>query len=382
MVRGLQIHKGTPWEITTNQKRKWLKSYQELVEFYQKHGHSRVNTYQPKTKLASWTINQRKKYHLGKLSPEQIEQLEKVDFVWDASAYKAAKFNKQWMVNYQKLLDYKKEYGHININNRGIYQNIKLGQWLERQRNAKKLGKLTAGRIEQLEKIAFVWSTSSYYAVKKEKQWMVNYQKFLDYKKEFGHVNIENRAIYQNSKLGLWVSRQRKAKRLGKLLPEQIEKLENVGFAWDTSAYKPAYLNKYWMGYYQKLLDYKKEFGQINIKNRGVYQNSDLGRWVFRQKKAKKLGKLTAEQIEQLEKVDFAWDTNSFEAAKLIQQWMGYYQKLLDYKKEYGHVNIPAKEVYQNSKLGQWVSRQRKAKKLGKLKIDRLDLLEKIGFKF
>ena len=59
--------------------------------------------------------------------------------------------------------------------------------------------------------------------------------------------------------------------------------------------------------------------------------------------------------------------------------WMGMFEKLVEYKKEHKNTLVP---IYyeKDPKLGQWVSRQRKAYKNDKLLPKRLALLNSIDF--
>ncbi|MCK5876391.1 MAG: helicase associated domain-containing protein, partial [Candidatus Marithrix sp.] len=52
---------------------------------------------------------------------------------------------------------YKDKYGDCKVPNR-YYENKQLGNWVSRQRRAKKERKLSEERIQRLDAIGFVWN--------------------------------------------------------------------------------------------------------------------------------------------------------------------------------------------------------------------------------
>ena len=149
--------------------------------------------------------------------------------------------------------------------------------------------------------------------------------------------------------------------------------------------------DKSWCGYYQELLEFKKYYGHCNVPCK-YEANKQLGRWVDRQrqmyKHTKKGCNISEERIELLEKIGFEWDRKRRIAIKSTHYdklWCGYYQELLEFKKYYGHCNVPCK-YEANKQLGRWVDRQRQmykhTKKGCNISEERIELLEKIGFEW
>lgn len=58
-------------------------------------------------------------------------------------------------------------------------------------------------------------------------------------------------------------------------------------------------------------------------------------------------------------------------------EWERRFEQLVEYIKAYGTAKVPQKE---ESGLGQWVSVQRRSKKLGRITPDREARLNEIGF--
>jgi len=74
-------------------------------------------------------------------------------------------------------------------------------------------------------------------------------------------------------------------------------------------------------------------------------------------------------KIGMLNTIDFVWDKNQ-------QLWENRFKELLDFKNEFGHLNVPMK--YKT--LGQWVTKHRKARQSGILSKEKMDILDSIGF--
>ena len=65
------------WDVLEYQ---WDENYRKLKEFYAKEGHSSV-PYRLGS-LRNWVVKQRRNYEMGKLSPEKIALLKKIEFQW------------------------------------------------------------------------------------------------------------------------------------------------------------------------------------------------------------------------------------------------------------------------------------------------------------
>ena len=347
---------GFVWDIPSHL---WVKGFEELLAYKAEHGEVLVPLrYQTigGFKLGYWVNRQRVAKSRGKLSPEQIEQLEGLGFAWGV-------LNHLWVQGFEELLAYKAEHGDVLVPQ--SYQTIggfKLGRWVNRQRVVKSRGKLSPEQIEQLEGLGFVWGVLNHL-------WVKGFEELLAYKAEHGDVLVP--FSYQTIggfKLGYWVNRQRVAKSRGKLTPEQIERLEGLGFVWDI----PSHL---WVQGFEELLAYKAEHGDVLVPKR--YQTIGgfkLGSWVNRQRVVKSQGKLSPEQIEQLEGLGFVWGV-------LNHLWVQGFEELLAYKAEHGDVLVPQRyQTIDGYKLGRWVNHQRVAKRRGNLRPEQMEQLERLGF--
>ncbi|CAB9508185.1 helicase [Seminavis robusta] len=69
----------------------WNIKFQELVDFKEKHGHSRLPQSYPE--LGKWVSEQRDIFYQGRLCDERFERLKELGFTWDASKESSAAAN-------------------------------------------------------------------------------------------------------------------------------------------------------------------------------------------------------------------------------------------------------------------------------------------------
>lgn len=126
-----------------------------------------------------------------------------------------------------------------------------------------------------------------------------------------------------------------------------------------------------WDEYYGKLVAYKRKHGHCNVPHLWK-QDRSLGMWVAGQRRLKVKDQLSPERIRQLDSLGFVWDF-------LGGRWEGMYARLVAYKKQHGHCNVPNK-WNPDLQLGTWVNSQRAYKAKGMLPPDRIRRLENLGF--
>ena len=122
----------------------------------------------------------------------------------------------------------------------------------------------------------------------------------------------------------------------------------------------------------QELITFKRENHHCNVPT-NYKANPQLGTWVDNTRRAKRNGTLSKGREERLNKLGFDWGTSQDE------QFEEHFQKLVKFKRENHHCLVPQK-YEADPPLGIWVNYIRKAKCNGKLKKDREERLNKIGF--
>ena len=196
-------------------------------------------------------------------------------------------------------------------------------------------------RIKTLNEIEFPWDYLDYV-------WNRRYDELIKFKNENGHCDVPQ----SNKEIGPWCATQRTLYKKHKLSQNKIDKLNSIKFLWEVIDYR-------WNKSYDELIEFKKHnenFPQINEK---------LGKWCFRQRQCYKKNKLSQDKIDKLNVVEFIWGI-------IDSWWVENYNELVEFKKQNGHCNVPARPT----KLGLWCSNQRKRKlSLSQDQIDKLDIL-------
>ena len=145
----------------------------------------------------------------------------------------------------------------------------------------------------------------------------------------------------------------------------------------------------------RELIAFKEEFGHCNVPSRYA-ANPSLGQWCSTTRKAyKKIQNgmkanynLTQGRLKRLEEIGFQWQgvraskynkrTNNMRGRGIFKERC---RELIAFKEEFGHCNVTQKYAC-NPSLGKWCSTLRTTYNKNKLSHDRIDRLEKIGFKW
>jgi superfamily II DNA or RNA helicase len=229
-------------------------------------------------KLGRWVTSQR--FNKGQCTPERLSHLNDLGFIWNT-------LDSKWEDGFKHLVAYKEEFGDCFVLDKLQYQNYSLGTWVSKKRSNKY--KLTAEQISRLDKLGFVWNISKY-------KWEEGFKCLVAYKEEFGDSLVDQRTQYRDYNLGEFVSNLRSRK--DRLTPEQITRLDNIGFVWHAREYK-------WEEGFKYLIAYKEEFGDCLVRAKAQYHEYNLGMWVGTQRTKK--DKLTPERLSRLNDLGFVW---------------------------------------------------------------------------
>lgn len=279
----------------------------------------------------------------GRLTAEQAAKLEKLGIRWNHRLEAA------WEKGFASAQKYRTEHGDLLVPVRYRDKNdFALGEWIVYNRQRYLGGNLTQNRIERLEAIGMVWSTSN-------DLWEQNYAAATQYYLEHGDLEVPIK--YETpSGFGLWVwlGAQRAAHKAGELPQEQVERLDALGMDWTNRN------DRKWMSLYDVAAAYYHEHGNLNVPSEYVTPDGVLlGKWVARQRYAylnpdRSSARVTPERKALLDKLGMVWEK--------YDPWQERYDLALAYKTEHGDLEIPS--VYKTADgvwLGSWVSRQRQA---------------------
>lgn len=279
----------------------------------------------------------------GRLTAEQAAKLEKLGIRWNHRLEAA------WEKGFASAQKYRTEHGDLLVPVRYRDKNdFALGEWIVYNRQRYLGGNLTQNRIERLEAIGMVWSTSN-------DLWEQNYAAATQYYLEHGDLEVPIK--YETPSgfgLGVWLGAQRAAHKAGELPQEQVERLDALGMDWTNRN------DRKWMSLYDVAAAYYHEHGNLNVPSEYVTPDGVLlGKWVVRQRYAylnpdRSSARVTPERKALLDKLGMVWEK--------YDPWQERYDLALAYKTEHGDLEIPS--VYKTTDgvwLGSWVSRQRQA---------------------
>ena len=279
----------------------------------------------------------------GRLTAEQAAKLEKLGIRWNHRLEAA------WEKGFASAQKYRTEHGDLLVPVRYRDKNdFALGEWIVYNRQRYLGGNLTQNRIERLEAIGMVLSTSN-------DLWEQNYAAATQYYLEHGDLEVPIK--YETPSgfgLGVWLGAQRAAHKAGELPQEQVERLDALGMDWTNRN------DRKWMSLYDVAAAYYHEHGNLNVPSEYVTPDGVLlGKWVARQRYAylnpdRSSARVTPERKALLDKLGMVWEK--------YDPWQERYDLALAYKTEHGDLEIPS--VYKTEDgvwLGSWVSRQRQA---------------------
>ena len=277
----------------------------------------------------------------GRLTAEQAAKLEKLGIRWNHRLETA------WEKGFASAQKYRTEHGDLLVPVRYRDKNdFALGEWIVYNRQRYLGGNLTQNRIERLEAIGMVWSTSN-------DLWEQNYAAATQYYLEHGDLEVPIK--YETPSgfgLGVWLGAQRAAHKAGELPQEQVARLDALGMDWTNRN------DRKWMSLYDVAAAYYHEHGNLNVPSEYVTPDGVLlGKWVARQRYAylnpdRSSARVTPERKALLDKLGMVWEK--------YDPWQERYDLALAYKTEHGDLEIPS--VYKTADgvwLGSWVSRQR-----------------------
>lgn len=249
-----------------------------------------------------------------------------------------------WDIYYNELEKYYQEHGNIDICQSYEINGLKLGRWLNNQRQVYKgnaTGKLSQEKIDKLNKLGMNWE--------KRLTWDDHYRLLEEYYNKYGNINVPQSYEINGIKLGKWLSTQRRAYKgnvSNKITEKHIEKLNKLGMEWK--------INLTWDEYYELVKEYYNETGNIDIPQKYIKRGVNLGNWISIQRKAYKglnKRKITEEQISKLNELGMKWDA-------YVDNWNERYKILEEYYQQHRNIDIPKNYEVDGIQINNWLNTQ------------------------
>jgi hypothetical protein len=155
--------------------------------------------------------------------------------------------------------------------------------------------------------------------------------------------------------------------------------LDEIGFIWTCGSAQTTN-DKLWHRQHEKLVEFKRNKGHCVVPD-GYEHDKSLGRWVSKQRKNHKNNKIRPDRKRILDEIEFVWkdEGTGYNFKPDDKLWHQQHEKLVEFKRKMGHCKVP-QQYEQDKSLGRWVATQRTFHKDDKLRLDRKELLDNIGF--
>lgn len=266
-------------EIDSKLKDYWWAKYDEYSKLL---SNDIEITGEVRMRFKSWIRGIKRDYESGILSEEKIDALKEINFDFNKNY-----ISFDWTDYYETLVQYIQSNKDTNINSIRrdvVYCELKLGEWLHRQRNDYAQGTMEEDKINLLEEIGIIWNLveNSFYS---------NLEKLKSFIKD--HKRYPKRT--EESSLGQFMSDMRKAMKKGTLSENRINALNEIGFIWDKLEYE-------WQRKYDLCKEYKELYGIVPTTSI-EYDGEKIGWWINTQKKSATEGKLSIKRIELLKEL-------------------------------------------------------------------------------
>lgn len=138
--------------------------------------------------------------------------------------------------------------------------------------------------------------------------WDDRYEELKEFHKIHRHYAVPQKTAFHG--LAMWVYNQRRYK--DKLLPEQRQKLDDIGFNWEIATKKNKGSNKKglkWNSKYQQMKGFYEKFGHCIVPSDF---NNDLRVWANCQRYYRRHGRLDDKVVKLLDDINFCWELDDF----------------------------------------------------------------------
>jgi superfamily II DNA or RNA helicase len=190
--------------------------------------------------------------------------------------------------------------------------------------------------------------------------WEFWYGLLEQYVEENGHAGVPSRCVFRGYALANWMNWQRFLYSKGELAKDRQTSLRELP-EWTWS-----YRADAWDRNYSLLLDYIAQHGHASVGSDERYKGVALGRWIEKQRRAYRDGKLAKHRADLLGRLEqWSWEPRS-------GLWEKGYAVAVKYAAQHDFSKIQASEKFDGYQLWRWVNTQRTACTRGVLSDDRV----------
>jgi HKD family nuclease len=331
--------------------------------------------------LYTWFLTQKVLYREERIPEEHFEKLLKIGFNFEST--NKIRFDKMWEESYSELKKYFIEHKNSDVPRKKNSKEplYKLSNFVAMQRHYKKFNdhRMTEYRIQKLEEVNFSWELgfkTNGQNTKDDDQWLKNLTIYSEFKKKFNREPKQKKNT-DEYKIARWRNDQTVNKKRGLLSKERIELLDSENIIWDLEEYE-------FNIKVNKLLDYKKEFGNYDVPLNYKTEGIALGNFVYslknrgtRKEFKEILDKIGMNGVILRSEVDNTDRTQR----KLTLVWKNNYEKLKALKENGENINLINQDYKEDKKFGIWVSSQKRRYTFNNLNEEQIQLLQNLGLK-
>lgn len=255
-----------------------------LSDFIAREGHSRVpmSHVENHVRLGSWVNSLRYRYKTrGGLTSNQISRLEHLGFSWDPLG---ALFEQKLGL----LEQFFAREGHSKVPQNHLEDGVRLSKWIGHLRTRRE--SIDPKYLARLKALSFDWSPR----VDAFQRHMVLLERFIARE---GHALVPAKHLEDGVRLGSWVNKLRTNRLTND--PEQVSRLNAVGFVWDVRAF-------IFEQNLAALERFRAREGHARVPVGHIEGGLQIGTWAATLRYRR--DRLSQEQIKKLDKVGFIWD--------------------------------------------------------------------------
>ncbi|MEV6523180.1 Helicase associated domain protein [Longispora sp. NPDC051575] len=213
-----------------------------------------------------------------------------------------------------------------------------LGKWLAGQRTRYNKNLVHPQRVKLLENLGMCWRV-------RDLRWEEGFAHARTFHDQNGHVRIpvEYRSTHDGFPAGSWLHSQRRKHRLGRLDPDRAARLTELGVEW-----WPYEAN--WERGLAECAAFLAEHGHLRIPQK--HETADgfrLGAFITAQRTLREAGRLSDQQIADLEQLGISWKPRHDRAVHMLEH-------AADYYREHGNLDVRGNHLAADDcPLGQWI---------------------------
>lgn len=276
---------GIQWIVKQKTSAEWVELILLFHKKYRRPPHKTENFNGEHIGTACNTLRLKKR--ADKLASELIKKLNKIDFIWDANI----KTDEEWV----EMLIYKLKHNVLSLNT------LRHQRAEARIRGKRAQNKLKRSLIRKLDKAGFDWNPAGDIKTLAKKR----LKALKEFKKKYDRLP-EPHEQYKKENVGKHISYFKKSRLKGALKKDIESELNNMGFVWhERMPRKKRGKNSQWV----KLIEqFYNEYAHFP-KNNEVFKCENVGRGALYLRQRYREGKLNADIVGQLKRINFHWKT-------------------------------------------------------------------------